>query len=224
MQSTVYLNSTTSSTKKLFNNIKKVVIKAGRKVRSLFNKKPRTINNEENKLIDSSSTISEMPFIKKCEAIVDTGIEAATSIYQLVKEDYFPVVVEFYHNHKTVLNFMKPETVTLVENMYPVVKTIVESESVQKSPSILSLIKNVSMEVAQMVVNKFTSARLNVEMVVAEAAEALENSDISKMVEVVCKVLIHWEKTRVIVELYHNMSVDYLIELIGNWLMDKYIR
>jgi hypothetical protein len=57
MQSTVY--STTSS-KKLFNNIKKVVINAGRKVRSLFNKKQRTMNNEENKSVEPSN---EIPFI-----------------------------------------------------------------------------------------------------------------------------------------------------------------
>jgi hypothetical protein len=101
MQPTVYSNSTSSSSKKLFNNIKKVVINAGRKVRSLFNKKQGTMNNGENKLVEPSNDI---PFIKKCEAIVDTGIEAAINIYQLVKEDYFPVAVEFYHNHKNILN------------------------------------------------------------------------------------------------------------------------
>jgi hypothetical protein len=218
MQSTVY--STTSSSKKLMNNIKKVVINAGRKVRSLFNKKQRTMNNEENKGVEPSN---EIPFIKKCEAIVDTGIEAATNIYQLVKKDYFPVAVEFYHNHKSILNFFKPETVTVIETMYPVARKIVDSESVRKSSSFLSLIKNVAMEAAQMVVDKFTTARLNVEMTVSEAIDAIDKCDMNKMVDLACKLLIHWEKTRVLVELYQNLSIDYVLEIVCNWVMSRYI-
>jgi hypothetical protein len=99
-----------------------------------------------------------------------------------VKEDYFPVAVEFYHNHKNILNFFKPETVTVIETMYPVARIIVDSESVRKSFSILSLIKNVAMEAAQMVVDKFTRAHLNVEMTVAEAIDAIEKCDMNKMV------------------------------------------
>jgi hypothetical protein len=221
MKSTVY--STTSSSKKLFNNIKKVVINAGRKVRSLFYKKQRTMNNETYKLVEPSSTINEMTLNKKCEAIVDTGIQAATSICQLVKEDYFPIAVEFYHNHKNLLNYVMPGSVTLVEKVYPIVKTIVESESVRKSTSLFSLIKNVSLEAAQMVVDKFTSVSLNVEMTVAQAVEAIENCDTSKMVDLACKVLVHWERTSVLVHLYQNWSIEYVLELVANWLMAKYI-
>jgi hypothetical protein len=220
MQSTVYSN-TTSSSKKLFNNIKKVVINAGRKIRSLFNKKQITMNSEENKLVEPSY---ETPFIKKCEAIVDTGIEAATNICQLVKEDYFPVAIELYHSYKNMINFIKPETISIIENIYPIVRTITESESVRKSSSLLGLIKNVSLETVQMVVDKFTSVRMNVEVTIAEAVEATENYDLSKIIDLACKVLIHWEKTRILVELYQNFSIDYMLELIGNWLMSRYIR
>jgi hypothetical protein len=218
MQSTIYSNTTSS--KKLFNNVKKVVVNAGSKVRSLFTKKQRTINSEENMLVEPSS---EMTLNKKCEVIVDTGIEAATNICQLVKEDYFPIAVEFYQNHKNIINFIKPGAVTLLETVYPIVKTIMESESVRKSCSLLSLIKNISIEAAQMVIDKFTTARMNVEMIVAESADAIESGNINKMVDVACKVLVHWEKTRVLVELYQNMSIDYVLEIVGNWLMRRYI-
>jgi hypothetical protein len=215
----------TSSSKKLINGIKKVVINAGRKVRSLFTKKNKTavIQKQENEPLESN-IVEEMTFSKKCEVIVDTGIEASRSIYQLVKEDYFPVAVEFYQNHKNILNFIKPEAVTLVESVYPVIKSIMESESVKKSCSLLSLIKNVSIEAAQIVINKFSNIRLNVEMIVAEATDAIENGDLNKMVAVACKVLVNWDKTRIIVEMYQNMSVDYVLEIVGNWLMDTYIR
>jgi hypothetical protein len=80
------------------------------------------------------------------------------------------------------------------------------------------------MEATQMVVDKLSTIHLNVEMTVAEANEAIEKCDMNKMVDLSCKVLVQWEKTRGLVELYQNLSIDYILEIVGNWVMNKYIR
>jgi hypothetical protein len=217
MQSNTFIQPTTTTTtsKKVIKGIKSFISKTTSRVRSVFQKNTRA---------EKPNTVSELPLITKCEIIVEATIQEVKTVYNHVKDNYYPIIVDFIREHKDKLKYLlSPEKVILLEQGFEIGKSVLECETVRRSNSPLNLIKNFTMETAKRVVERVTNLSLNVQEIVSDVYTAIATGDITNLVDCVSNHLSHCEKTRWIVEFMDNLSVEYVIEFVARWIIARYI-
>jgi hypothetical protein len=217
MQSNTFIQSTTTTTtsKKIIKGIKTFISKTTSRVRSVFQKKTR---------VEESNTVSELPLIKKCEIIVEATIQEVKNVYNHVKDNYYPIIVDFIREHKDKLKYLlSPEKVILLEQGYEIGMSVLGCETVRRSTSPLNLINNFTLETAKRVVERVTNVSLNVQEIASDLYNVVATGDITNLVDCVGKHLSHCEKTRWIVAFINNLSVEYVIEFVARWIITQYI-
>jgi hypothetical protein len=216
MQSNTIIQPTTTTTsKKVIKGIKTFISKTTSRVRSVFQKKTR---------VEEPNTTSELPLIKKCEIIVEATIQEVKNAYNHVKDNYYPIIVDFIREHKDKLKYLlSPEKVILLEQGYEIGKSVLECETVRRSTSPLNMVKNFTTEAAKRVIERIINVSLNVQEIVSDLYNVYATGDILNLVDCVSKHLSHFEKTRWIVELMDNLSAEFIIEFVASWIIARYI-
>jgi hypothetical protein len=217
MQSNTFIQPTpaTFTSKKVIRDIKTFISKTTSRVRSVFQKKAR---------VEELNTTSELPLIKKCEIIVEATIQEVTNAYNHVRDNYYPIIVDFIREHKDKLKYIfSPEKIILLKQGYEISKSVLECDTVRRSTSPLNLIKNFTMETTKRVVERVTNVSLNVQEIVSDLYNVVATGDVTSLVDCISKHLSCYEKTRWTVEFKKNLSVEYAIEFVVRWIFAKYI-